>query len=225
MCVRIVCMRVFEDQKEKHFLLITSLLSFLIGILYIWKGFQEDFFIGTYVVIAMTFLYIPMVWIFKRPGFTVFNLFYSVVLVFIIAFNQTYLYNNFTGLIAVFIVMMLVPKYKYQTITLYFLAVSVAFALNEENLNHYFIHITRSAWLLHIINHLLETKYERRKLILFEDERKILEVLSKNNLQKSIELDGFSESTIYRRIRAAMKRNNMTKKQLIEEFIKEKNES
>lgn len=218
-------MRVFEDKKEKQFLLITSLLSFTIGILYIWKGFQEEFYIGTYVVIAMAFLYIPIIWIFRRPGFTVFNLIYSVILVFIIAFNQTYLYNNFTGLIAVFIVMMVFPKFKIQTVIIYFVAVSVAFALNEENLNHYFIHIARSAWLLHIINHLLATKYERRKLILFDDERKILEALSKNNLQKSIELNGFSESTIYRRIRAAMKRNNMTKKQLLEEFIKEKNES
>ncbi len=75
------------------------------------------------------------------------------------------------------------------------------------------------------MNHLIKTKYERRKLSLYDDERKILEVLSKNRLQKSIELDGFSESTIYRRIKAAMKRNNLTKKQLIEEFIKEQNEN
>ena len=75
------------------------------------------------------------------------------------------------------------------------------------------------------MNHLIKTKYERRKLSLYDDERKILETLSKNRLQKSIELDGFSESTIYRRIKAAMKRNNLTKKQLIEEFIKEQNEN
>lgn len=218
-------MKVFEDKKEKEFLLVTSFLSVLIGVLYIWKGFQENFYAGTYAVIAMTFLYVPAVWIFRRLGFTVFNLVYAVFLIFIIAFNDTYLYNNYTGLLAIFFSIIILPKIKWYALTLYLIAVSVAFAINEENLCHYFIHITRSVWLFYIMNHLIKTKYERRKLNLYDDERKILEALSKNRLQKSIELEGFSESTIYRRIKAAMKRNNLTKKQLIEEFIKEQNEN
>lgn len=218
-------MKVFEDKKEKQFLLITTALSFLIGILYFWKGISEGFYTSTYIVIAMALIYIPTVWIFRRPGFAVFNLIYSVILVFIIAFNDTYLYNNFTGLIAVFVVMMIAPKLKWPAAILYFLAVSVAFALNEENLCHYFIHITRAGWLFYIFNHVLVAKYERKKLILYDDERKILTELSKNRLQKSIELEGFSESTIYRRIKSAMKRNNLTKKQLLEEFKKEQTDN
>lgn len=218
-------MRVFEDEREKNFLLITSALSVVLGFLYIWKGFQEQFFIGTYIIIVSTFIYVPVVWVFRRPGFAIFNFVYAVVLVFIIAFYDTYLYNNFTGLLAVFIVMMTLPKLKWHILVVYFVAASVAFALNEENLLHYFIHIVRAAWLFHVFNHLITTKYERRKLILYDDERKILEELSKNRLQKAIELEGFSESTIYRRIKSAMQRNNMTKKQLIEEFKKEQAES
>lgn len=218
-------MKVFEDNQERNFLLISCGLSILIGLLYICKGFTEQFFLGTYVIIGCAFIYVPVVWIFRRPGFAVFNLIYSGVLVFVIAFNDTYLYNNFTGLLAVFVVIMVLPKFKWQAVAFYFVAVSVAFALNGESLLHYFIHLSRGAWLFHIFNHLLVSKYERRKLILYDDERKILEELSKNRLQKAIELEGFSESTIYRRIKSAMKRNNMTKKQLIEEFKKEQTES
>lgn len=218
-------MKVFEDKKEKEFVIVTTCLSFVLGFLYIWKGFQEHFVTGTYIVIAMAFLYIPLVWIFRKTGFAIFNLVYSVVMVFIIAFNDTYLYNNYTGLLAIFFVIIIFPKSKWYALLLYFIAVSVAFALNKENLCHYFIHIVRTAWLFYIMNHLIKTKYERRKLLLYDDERKILEALSKNRLQKSIEFDGFSESTIYRRIKAAMKRNNMTKKQLIDEFLKEQTEN
>lgn len=218
-------MRVFEDKNEKQFILISSVISFVIAVLYVWKGFSEQFYTGTFIVIGMALVYIPVVWIFRRPGFAVFNLVYSVVLVFIIAFHDTYLYNNFTGLLAVFIVMMVLPKFKWPSLIIYFVAVSVAFALNEENLCHYFIHVSRSVWLFHIFNQVLSSKYERKKLILYDDERKILKELSKNKLQKSIDLEGFSESTIYRRIKAAMKRNNLTKKQLIEEFIKEQTEN
>ena len=218
-------MKVFEDKKEKEFLLVTSFLSVLIGVLYIWKGVQENFYAGTYAVIAMTCLYVPVVWIFRRLGFAVYNLIYSVFMTFIIAINDTYLYNNYTALLAIFLSIIILPKIKWYALILYFLGASIAFAINEENLCHYFIHIARSIWLFYIMNHLIKTKYERRKLSLYDDERKILEALSKNRLQKSIELDGFSESTIYRRIKAAMKRNNLTKKQLIEEFIKEQNEN
>lgn len=218
-------MKIFEDKKEKNFVLITTSLSFLIALLYAWKGFQGNFHWATYAVIAMCITYIPVVWIFRRPGFSIFNLIYAAVLVFIIAFNDTYLYNNFTGLLAVFIVMMVAPKLKLAAVLLYLASISIAFALNEENLCHFFIHLARGAWLFHIFNHVLNSKYKRNKLILYDDERKILEALSKNRLQKSIEFEGFSESTIYRRIKAAMKRNNLTKKQLIEEFKKEQTEN
>ena len=208
-------------KKEKDFLLTTTILSAVIALLYLWNGFSEGFLIGTYIIISLAFIYVPVVWIFGKPGFTLFNLIYGLILVFIIAFHKTYLYNNYTGLIAVFIVMMIMPNLKWHALALYFTAITIAFALNEENLCHYLIHITRAIWLFYIFNHILENKYKRKKLILYEDEIKILNELSKNRLQKSIELDGFSESTIYRRIKSACLRNNLTKKQLLEEFKKE----
>lgn len=218
-------MKFFEDKKERHFVLVTTVLSFLLASLYFWKGLREGYSIITFIVIGMAIIYIPIVWIFRRLGFAIFNLLYSVVLIFIIAFSDTYLYNNYTGLFVVFIVIMVMPRLKWPALMLYFIATSIAFGLNEEDLLHYLIHLVRSAWFFHIFNHVLTSKYERKKLILFEDERKILTELSKNKLQKSIVLEGFSESTIYRRIKAAMKRNNLTKKQLLEEFQKEQTEN
>lgn len=218
-------MKVFENQEEKHFLIFSSILSFIIALLYCWKSVTEGFLPVSYVIIACSILYIPIVWTFGRFGFTLFNLFYAIVLVFVIAFNKSALYNNYTGLIAVFIVMMVAPKLKWISVGIYAIAVVIAFLLNEENVCHFLIHISRAIWLFHIFNHLLISKYDRRKLILYDDERKILTELSKNRLQKSIEFEGFSESTIYRRIKAAMKRNNLTKKQLLEEFQKEQTEN
>ncbi len=61
-------------------------------------------------------------------------------------------------------------------------------------------------------------RYSERPLVLYDDEIKILTELSKNRLQKSISLDGFSESTIYRRIKAACNRNKMSKSELLDEF-------
>ena len=84
-------MKIFEDKKEKNFILITTAISFLIALLYAWKGIREDFNLATYGVIFMCLIYIPVVWIFRRPGFAIFNLIYAAILVFIIAFNDTYL--------------------------------------------------------------------------------------------------------------------------------------
>lgn len=97
----------------------------------------------------------------------------------------------------------------------------MAFAINEENLCHYLIHVSRSALSFFIFNFVINEQYSEKKLILYDDEIKILTELSKNRLQKSLETQGYSESTIYRRIKSACKRNKMSKSELIEEFKKE----
>jgi len=210
-----------ENLEERNFLIISSVLSLVISFLYLWKGLAEGFAVPTFLVIAFAVLYIPVVWLFRKPGFLVYTILYSLMLVYLIAFHQSYLYNNFTGLLVVFVVMMVMPKYKYWALGIYFVAACVAFAFNEENLCHFLIHVVRGAWFYEIFNYVLLEKYQRRKLILYDDEIKILTELSKNRLQKSIELDGFSESTIYRRIKAACKRNNLSKSELLSQFQKE----
>ena len=160
----------------------------------------------------------PFIFIFKRHSFPYFYLVHSLILTFVIAFSKTFLYNNFTSLLGIFLVILFVPKLKRISLQLYFIATSIAFALNEENLCHYFLHTTCAVWLYLVFNYIIAERYPRKKLILYDDEIKILTELSKNRLQKSIELQGFSESTIYRRIKSACKRNHLSKQQLIEEF-------
>lgn len=209
------------EKKDLKFLIITSVLSLIIGLLYLWKGFSQGFYAGTYIIIFFSLIYIPVVFIFGRNGFAFFNLIYGIVLVFIIAFYKSFLYNNYTGLLAMFVVMMVKPKLKWLAVALYGVAVCVAFIFNEENLCNFLIHCCRSAWLFILFDSILTERYEPKKLVLYDDEIKILTALSKNKLQKSLEVEGFSESTIYRRIRSAMKRNNLSKKELLEAFIKE----
>lgn len=209
------------NKKDLRFLTITSILSLILGLLYVWKGFTQGFYTGTYIIISFSILYIPTVFFFGRNGFVYFNLVYGIVLVFIIAFYKSFLYNNYTGLLAMFVVMMIKPKLKWPAIILYGIAVCIAFIFNEENICNFIIHCCRSAWLFILFDTILTERYEPKKLVLYDDEIKILTALSKNKLQKSLEVEGFSESTIYRRIRAAMKRNNLSKKELLEAFIKE----
>lgn len=214
-------MKVFDNPTEKEFLFITTSLAFVIGILYVWKGILEGFEISTIIISILSFLYIPVLWIFRRPGFIIFGALYVIILIFIIAFVPTYLFNNFTGIMAVLLLIMAVPKIKWISFISYLVVTSIAFALNTENLCRFLIHTATTFWIFHIFNFVLQEKYTQKKLILFDDERKILTELSKNRLQKAIELEGFSESTIYRRIKAACARNKMTKAQLLEEFKKE----
>lgn len=106
----------------------------------------------------------------------------------------------------------------------YFVVVSIAFCLNEERIYHYFIHIVRSLWFIGIVEYVLNDKFRRKKLVLYEDERDILEQLS-NGMVYQKEVVGFSENTIYRKLKAARERNgNLTREELVNQFRKEKEE-
>lgn len=213
-------MKDFTDKDEKTFLITISFLSAIVSVLYIWNGLLEQFYIATYVFIGLHILFIPVVLLFHRTGFIIFTIIYAIVLVFIIAFYKTYLYNNFTGALVMMVAVLVAPKLKKMIFGIYIIAISVAFALNEENLCHYLIHIVRFTLAFYVFDFIMRERYTPKKLILYDDEIKILTELSKNRLQKSIEMDGFSESTIYRRIKAACKRNKMTKADLLDEFKK-----
>lgn len=213
-------MKDFTDKDEKTFLITVSFLSAIVSVLYIWNGLLEQFYIATYVFIGLHILFIPVVLLFRRTGFIIFTIIYAIVLVFIIAFYKTYLYNNFTGALVMMVAVLVAPKIKKMIFGIYIIAISVAFALNEENLCHYLIHIVRFTLAFYVFDFIMRERYTPKKLILYDDEIKILTELSKNRLQKSIEMDGFSESTIYRRIKAACKRNKMTKADLLDEFKK-----
>jgi len=212
---------ILTDFLNDHFVLFTSVLSGIICALYIWKGFNEGFFIGTCIIAVMNFIYVLVAAFFKRKCFSYFYLVYSVILVFLIAFEKTFLFNNFTALFIVCIVVMIKPKVKYIAMLLYFAAVCVAFSINGESVFHFLIHIVRGIWFIGSIFFVLENQFERKRLVLYEDEVKILEQLCDGKIYQK-EVEGFSENTVYRKLKAARERNgNITREQLVELFRKE----
>lgn len=216
-----VSLNTILKDNDKTFIAVTSICAFLISLLYFWKGFIEGFSIGAWIIIGANLFYIPLALIFKRKLFSWYFLTYAIAIVFITAFHKTFLYNNYSSLFIVIIVIMVRPDFNFFAIVAYLIAISVAFAINDEHLYHYFIHLTRTIWFFYMFYYVIGGKYHRKKLILYDDEIKILTELSKKHLQKSIEFDGYSESTIYRRLKAAMTRNKLSKAELLEEFKKE----
>lgn len=211
----------FSVFLNDHFVLFTSLLSGILCALYVWKGFAEGFFIGTWIIALMNFLYIPAAAIFKRKCFSYFYLIYAVIIVFMIAFEKTFLFNNFTALFLVCIVIMIKPRVRFIAMSLYFLAICVAFSINGETVFHFLIHLTRTIWFFGTVFFVTENNFERKKLILYEDEIKILIQLCDGKIYQK-EVEGFSENTVYRKLKAARERNgNLTREQLIELFKKE----
>ena len=86
---------------------------------------------------------------------------------------------------------------------------------------HFLIHITRSIWFIGSVFFVLENQFERKTLVLYEDEIKILEQLSNGKIYQK-EVEGFSENTVYRKLKAARERNgNITKEELLKLFKKE----
>lgn len=214
--------KIFEKLSlNDHFILYTCILSVILGVLYLVRGFQDGFKLVTYIVIGFDFMYVPLALIFKRKSFTCFYLIYALVLVFIIAFTKSCLYNNYTALFIICIIIMVQPKLEIPAVIAYFVAVSVAFAINDESLINFFIHICRSVWFIIIVAFVVNNKFERKTLILYEDEIEILKQLADGKHYQK-EVKGFSENTIYRKLKAARERNgNITREELVELFKKE----
>lgn len=211
-------MGILKKITDNKFILFTSTVSLVLGLLYLWKGFKTGFPPLGCIIISLNFLYVPFAFVFSKKGFPYFYLLYSAVLVFSIAFEETFLYNNYTALFIVCIVIMINPKLRFPAIVFYVVLVTVAFALNDEILYHYFIHIVRSIWYVGIVEFVLNDKFKRKKLVLYEDEKNILRQLCNGKVYQK-EVEGYSENTIYRKLKAARERNgNLTRDQLVEEF-------
>lgn len=204
-----------------NFLFYTSLLSLIRGGLYVWKGFSDGFSVWAFIIIAFDFLYIPLAFIFKKKMISWFCLIYSFALIFILAFDKTFLYNNFSALFLVCIVFMINSKFTKVALCSYFSFVCVAFLLNEENLIHFFLHIARSLWFIVIVKNVLNNQFNRKKLNLYEDEIRILKQLTNGKVYQK-EIEGFSENTVYRKIKNARERNgNISKDELLKRFQQE----
>ncbi|MBQ0166424.1 MAG: hypothetical protein KBT02_04855 [Treponema sp.] len=208
--------------SKDYFIICTSLLSLMIAGLYFARIMTEGVNLKFIFLSAANLLYIPFILIFKRESFSFFFLFYSVVVVFILAFTKTALYNNFSALFILCIVYMLNPKLKIPALIVYAIAACTAFILNDEGIIHFLLHAARSAWLVCVLNYIFQRNYDRKSLILYDDEKMILDQLCNGTIYQK-EVQGFSENTVYRKLKAARERNgNVTRDQLVEMYRKSK---
>lgn len=192
--------------KDKSFVQITNCLSALISLLYVWKGLTEGFIWLTWIIIAANLIYIPVVILFKQKGFYIFYICYALIIMAIGGFNEAKLYNNFTSLFIFVTLLVIRPKYKVFIVTIYLVALTTVFALNDESLNSYLIHMARGTWFYLNIKYFILQNYQRKPLDLTEDEELILKELNEKKLLKAC--DSFSKNTITEKLKAARKRNN-----------------
>lgn len=214
-------------KSDDNFVLFTITISALLSLLYCWKIYLEkDFKLIGLIIVGMNLLYIPIALIFRKRAFCSFYLIYSIVILYAAAFEKTYLYNNYTALFIVCIVIMMQPKLRIPAIAIYFGAVTIFFILNEEKeIYLYLIHVIRSLWYIALTEFVLNDKFRRKKLVLYEDERRILDQLCEGKVYQK-EVEGFSENTIYRKLKAARERNgNLTRDQLVEQYRSQKENS
>ena len=201
---------------KDNFVMFTCVIALIESLLYCFKGIQKEFDVGTIIYIIVNTIYIPFGLIFRKKCFAYFYLVYAAILVFVIAFERTLLFNNFTALFIICLVIMIQPKMTIPSIIIYFISVICAFLINEEPLYLFFIHFFRSIWFLGIVIYVLDNKFERKKLILYDDEIEILSQLCDGKTYQK-EVKGFSENTVYRKMKAARERNgSISKDQLIE---------
>lgn len=208
--------------QKNTFIIATSLLSVVTAGLFFARILTEGANWKLIFLSAANLLYVPFILIFKKKFFSFFYLAYSIIVVFILAFTKTALYNNFSALFVICIVYMLNPKLKVPALIAYAIAACTAFILNDEGIIHFLSHMTRSAWFVIVLDYIFQHKYDRKALILYEDEKQILEQLCDGTMYQK-EVQGFSENTVYRKLKAARERNgNVTRDQLVEMYRKSK---
>lgn len=196
------------DQEEKRYRWLSSGITVLLALLYFYKGTQDGMTAGAYICIGANILYAPLVLLYRERGFFIFNVGYGLAFIFMAAIYPAYLFNNYSALFFLSLVIFYRPKYKYSLYALYYIAVTAAFIINQEALPEFLIHAARSAWFILTLNFMLKRGNKPATLELTADERAILQELAAGKQQK--ELDLFSKNTITKKLKDARERNNAT---------------
>lgn len=199
----------FESLREKRFLIFTCLLSAFQGLFYLYDGVMTGFSLNDFILAGIDFAYIPMVLIFRKKGFFVYICIGTSLLVYVNSVMETELFNNFSALLCLFMAIMIFPKYKQYLMIGYLIETAIAFALNDEPMYLFLIHTIRSMWLFAIYEFIIYTQYSRKPVVFTDEEKELLKQLCEGKQEKQLELNGYSESTIRRRLETARKRNGV----------------
>lgn len=208
-------------KKELIFIHLSCCLALIHGFGYLWLGIKEGFTVWIVAMVVCDFLYVPASTIRSVKIFPGYLLFFSCVLVFITAFTPSELFNNYSALLCLFVGILIMPKYKRVFMACYLVISAIAFCVAGDPVYYLVIHFARALWLFCIYDFIIYVKYERKPVILFDEEREILEQLANGAIIKELELNGLSERTIRRRLDAAQVRNGLkSREELKELYIK-----
>lgn len=210
-----------HNKKELIFIHVSSCLSLLHAFGYFWLGFQSGFTVCIIAMIILDVLYVPTTFINSVKIFPIYLIIFSCSLIFITAFITSELFNNYSALLCLFVAILILPRFKNILMGLYLIVSAVAFCVAGDPVVHLLIHFSRAMWIFIIYDFIIYVKYERKPVVLFDEEIEILEQLTNNNLLKEVELNGLSERTIRRRLDAAQERNGLnSRNELKELYIK-----
>lgn len=210
-----------HTKRERLFIHLSNLFALLHALGYVWLGVQTGFNICIFGMIILDLFYIPVSVIKSVRLFPAYLVLFSAALVFITAFITSELFNNYSALLCLFVGILLKPTRKYIFMGLYLIITAIAFVLAGDPVYFLIIHYSRALWIFLIYDFIVYVKYERKPVILFDEEIEILEQLAGGLLIKEMELNGYSERTIRRRLDAAQKRNGLkTRDELKELYIK-----
>lgn len=211
--------------RHKDTLLFDTFVLTVIFIgLYIWKCYIDGFVLSNLLYIGINAIYIPIVLIWKRKYFCLYHVFYAYVLVATIILRKTLLYNNFTAYFIILSIAIIKPKWKTYILCIYFCLATIAFAINEQHMVNYLIHISRAAYYYTIFNFFIFTRFRnsQKKILLnlTDSEIEILNQMVQGKKQKEIE--GFSINTVTKKLLQARTRNNIeTTQELLVKYIEE----
>lgn len=205
-------------KKELIFIHLSCCLALIHAFGYFWLGVKEDFNICIIAMIICDLLYIPASTIRSVRIFPAYLLLFSSILIFITAFTTSELFNNYSALLCIFVGILITPKYKKVFMAFYLVVCSIAFCIAGDPVYYLLIHFSRSLWIFVIYDFIIYVKYERKPVILFDEERELLEQLANGEQIKSLELNGLSERTIRRRLDAAQRRNGLKNREELKEL-------
>lgn len=210
-----------RTKKERLFIHLSCCLALIHAFGYLWLGIKEGYSICLLAMFFLDVLYIPAATIKSQKIFPIYLVIFSCSLIFITAFITSELFNNYSALLCLFVAILIKPKVKNILMGLYLVVSAIAFIIAGDPVYYLVIHYSRAIWIFVIYDFIIYIKYERKPVILFDEEREILEQLCNNLLLKEIELNGMSDRTIRRRIEAAKERNGLkSTEELKELYIK-----
>lgn len=188
------------------------LIHLLLAFSHFMYSFQTEYY-QCYIRCGFCLFIAASTFLFLRKGFSISILIYGCVLLY---FNNFF---NYTSFLFVLFSIYCTPKIQNIAILLYAVNVFIAFTVRNFEIMTLGIH-GLNCFLFYSCAKYLFAAISPSTLILTDEEKLILEEMSKGKMQK--EIDGFSQNTITKHLKNAMERNLCkTKAELMQKFIKE----